>query len=245
MRFCKILLISLILVLPKSLFGIAGFGLNVISDGTKLGAYTSTETDATSGVPVTATVKSFEMEKLPFGGGGYIFVDIGDWALEAEANLVGGEFSFNFSNDFIDESGNITEPLNYPFGWARFSTAVTVKKNITDFSIPVLAETALSVGLGINNHISTPRPSMEMVKGLLGTGETITGAVDTDKLEEELIDYLKDNTIKSNGFHAQLGLRFRLLVLDTHLTLRYNLAEDVYDGSSGFAELQLKVGTAF
>ena len=244
MRFCKILLISSILVLPKSLFGIAGFGLNVISDGTKLGAYTSTETDATTGV--TATVESFEMEKLPVGGGGYIFVDIGDWALEAEANIAGGEFSFNFGNDLTDASGNnLTEPLNYPFAWGRLSTAVTVKKNITDFSIPVLAETALSVGLGINNHTSTPRPSMEMVKGLLPTGVDITEQVDTDALQEELIDYLKDNLNKSSGFHAQLGLRFRLLVLDTHLTLRYNLAEDVYDGSSGFAELQLKVGTAF
>ena len=236
MRFCKILIISLILVLPKSLFGIAGFGLNVISDGTKLGAYTSTETDATTGV--TATVESFEMEKLPFGGGGYIFVDIGDWALEAEANIAGGEFSFTFDNP-------LSEPLNYPFAWARGSTAITVKKNITDFSIPVLAEAALSAGLGINNHTSTPRPSMEMVKGLLPTGVDITEEVDTDELQAELKDYLIDNLIKSSGFHAQLGLRFKLLVLDTHLTLRYNLVEDVYDGSSGFAELQLKVGTAF
>ena len=120
MRFCKILLISLILVLPKSLFGIAGFGLNVISDGTKLGAYTSTETDATTGV--TATVESFEMEKLPVGGGGYIFVDIGDWAVEAEANIAVGKFSFNFGNDLTDASGNnLTKPLNYPFAWGRFS----------------------------------------------------------------------------------------------------------------------------
>ena len=246
MRFCKILIMSLVLVLPKSLFGIAGFGLNVISDGTKLGAYTSTETDATSGVLVTATVESFEMDKLPVGLGGYIFVDFAGWAVEAEANLVGGEFSFNFSNDLTDESGNnLTKPLNYPFGWGRFSTAITVKRNIADLSIPVLAEAALSAGLGINNHTSTPRPNMDMVKGLLGTGETITGNVDTDKLEDELIDYLIDNTIKSSGFHAQLGLRFKVLVLDTHLTLRYNITEDVYTGSSGFAELQLKVGTAF
>ena len=246
MRFCKILLISLILVLPKSLFGIAGFGLNVISDGTKLGAYKSTETDATSGVPVTATVESFEMDKLPVGLGGYIFVDFAGWAVEAEVNIAGGEFSFNFGNDLTDASGNnLTEPLNVPFGWGRLSTAVTVKKNITDFSIPVLAEAALSAGLGINNHTSTPRPSMEMVKGLLPTGVDITEEVNTDLLAAELEDYLMDNLIKSSGFHAQLGLRFKLLVLDTHLTLRYNLAEDVYDGSSGFAELQLKVGTAF
>ena len=244
MRFCKTLILSLILVLPKSLFGIAGFGLNVISDGTKLGAYTSTETDATTGV--TATVESFEMEKLPFGGGGYIFVDFAGWALEAEANIAGGEFSFNFGNDLTDASGNnLTEPLNYPFAWGRLSTAVTVKKNITDFSIPVLAEVALSAGLGINNHTSTPRPSMEMVKGLLPTGVDITEEVNTDVLEAELKDYLEDNLIKSSGFHAQLGLRFKLLVIDTHLTLRYNLTEDVYDGSSGFAELQLKLGTAF
>ena len=100
-------------------------------------------------------------------------------------------------------------------------------------------------GLGINNHTSTPRPSMEMVKGLLPTGVDITEQVNTDVLVAELEDYLIDNLIKSSGFHAQLGLRFKLLVIDTHLTLRYNLTEDVYDGSSGFAELQLKLGTAF
>ena len=86
---------------------------------------------------------------------------------------------------------------------------------------------------------------MEMVKGLLPTGVDITEEVDTDVLQAELKDYLLDNLIKSSGFHAQLGLRFKVLVLDTHLTLRYNITEDVYDGSSGFAELQLKVGTAF
>ena len=98
------------MVLPKSLFGIAGFGLNVISDGTKLGAYTSTETDATSGV--TATVESFEMEKLPIGGGGYIFVDIGDWAVEAEANIAVGKFSLNiisFPGLFGSSQGYVTE----------------------------------------------------------------------------------------------------------------------------------------
>ena len=55
-----------------------------------------------------------------------------------------------------------------PFGWARATTAVTIKKNIADLSIPVLAKTAISVGVGTSNHVSTPRASVDMVKGLIG-----------------------------------------------------------------------------
>jgi len=34
-------------------------------------------------------------------------------------------------------------------------------------------------------------------------------------------------------------------VLDTHLNLRYNIAENVYDGSAGFAQVMFKMGIAF
>ena len=41
------------------------------------------------------------------------------------------------------------------------------------------------------------------------------------------------------------GLSFRLFIADAHINLRYNIVDDVYDGSDGFAEIQFKVGTAF
>jgi len=45
--------------------------------------------------------------------------------------------------------------------------------------------------------------------------------------------------------HLQGGLRFKLLMLDTHLNLRYTIAENVYDGSNGFMQMIFNTGFAF
>ncbi|MFL2990167.1 MAG: hypothetical protein ACJZ11_05570 [Candidatus Neomarinimicrobiota bacterium] len=66
MKNIKILLLVSLIALPKTVFGIVGFGLNVIQDGSKLGASSYTEG---SGLTL-ATVESFEMETLPAGMGG-------------------------------------------------------------------------------------------------------------------------------------------------------------------------------
>ena len=34
-------------------------------------------------------------------------------------------------------------------------------------------------------------------------------------------------------------------MFDSHLNFRYNIAENVYDGSDGYTEIQLKLGMAF
>ena len=137
MKNFKILVLAGFIIIPKTIFGIVGFGLNVIQDGSKLGASSYTEG---SGLTL-ATVESFEMAALPFGLGGYIFVDLAGWAIELEGNAAYSEYSFTFSNV-------VTQMEDIPFVWARVSSGVTVKKNIADFSIPLLAKTALSVGIG-------------------------------------------------------------------------------------------------
>ena len=235
MRKIKILILSSFFILPSTLFGIIGFGLNIIQDGTKLGGSVNVEGSGLT----AATVESFEMEALPAGIGGYIFIDLAGWAVELEANAVGGEYAFTFTNATpfsID---------NAPFGWLRGSTAITVKKNIADFSIPLLAKTALSVGVGTSTHSSTPRASVSMVKELLGTEDLVNAEFTPAALEEQLIAYLEDNLIETSGIHAQLGLRFKVLVADAHLNFRYNIAEDVYDGSDSFTEIQFKLGIGF
>jgi ATP-dependent Clp protease ATP-binding subunit ClpC len=59
------------------------------------------------------------------------------------------------------------------------------------------------------------------------------------------ITYLEDNLIEASGIHAQLGLRFKVLIADAHLNFRYNIAEDVYAGSDSFTEIQFKLGIGF
>ena len=228
MRKIKILILSTFFVLPNLMYGIVGFGLNVIQDGMKLDGYAEPDI-------ADVTLEVFEMETPPTGIGFYGFIDLAGWALELEANVVGGEYSF----EFVNPGFALPET---PFAWARGSTAITIKKNVADFSIPLLAKTALSVGVGTSTHNSTPRASVDMVKGLIGDDLL---NVDASQLEDKLIEYLKDNLIEASGIHAQLGLRFKVLIADAHLNFRYNIAEDVYDGSDSFTEIQFKLGIGF
>ena len=237
MRKIKILILSTFFVLPNLMYGVVGFGLNIIQDGTKLGGSVNVEGSGLT----AATVESFEMEALPFGFGGYIFIDLAGWAVEAEANGVLGEYSFSFINQLASLE-------NVPFGWVRGSTAITIKKNVADFSIPLLAKTALSVGVGINTHSSTPRASVSMVMELLNIdnpADLVDAEFTPAALEDQLLTYLKDNLEEASGIHAQLGLRFKVLVADAHLNFRYNIAENVYAGSDSFTEIQLKIGIGF
>ena len=234
MRIYKILILSALFVFPNTMFGIVGFGLNVIQDGTKLGGAVNVEGSGLT----AATVESFEMEANPAGVGVYGFIDLAGWAVELEANVVGGEYKFSFVNQLASLE-------NVPFAWARGSTAITIKKNIADFSIPLLAKTALSIGVGTNTHSSTPRASVSMVKELLGTEDLVNAEFTPEALQDQLVTYLKENLIENSGIHAQLGLRFKVLVADAHLNFRYNIAEDVYDGSDSFTEIQFKLGIGF
>ena len=237
MQKLKILILSSFFILPSTMFGIVGFGLNVIQDGAKLGAASNTEGSGLT----AATVESFEMEATPAGIGFYGFLDLAGWAVEFEANVVGGEYKFSFVNQLASLE-------NVPFGWVRGSTAITIKKNVADFSIPLLAKTALSVGVGINTHSSTPRASVSMVMELLNIdnpADLVDAEFTPAALEDQLLTYLEDNLIEASGIHAQLGLRFKVLVADAHLNFRYNIAENVYADSDSFTEIQLKIGIGF
>ena len=236
MKNFKILILAAVIILPKSVFGIVGFGLNFIQDGSKLEGAENVEISGNS----SATVKSYEMESLPLGVGGYAFVDLAGWALELEINTVVGKYDFDFIQNVAGE--DVFSLSKTPYNWGRLTTGITMKKNIADFSIPLLAKTALSIGVGTSWHKSTPRASVDMVKELIGD-DIINN--DASQLEDKLITYLEDNLIEGSGFHGQLGLRFKVLMLDSHLNFRYNIAENVYDGSDAYSEIQLKLGMGF
>ena len=63
--------------------------------------------------------------------------------------------------------------------------------------------------------------------------------------KDELIDILEDNQVKSNGFHIQSGLQFKVLVLDTFLFYRHTFAKDVVPGQDHFGSLNLRIGYGF
>ena len=229
----KMLSILIIAILPSYAFALIGFGLQFGSDLSKLGPQSYTEGSG----DLTFNVNSYEMESNPVGGGGYAFVDLFGFALEGEFDVAFGEYEFSFGNQYMD-----FDPI--PFGWARASYAATLKKNIMDLSIPFLAKAAVNVGGGFGGHVSTPRANVEMVRELFGD-DLINLNVNSEDLEDNLVSYLKDNAIEESGLHLQAGLRFKVLVLDTRLNARYNLAKNVYDGKNGFLQLMFKMGFAF
>ena len=229
----KMLSILIIAILPSYAFALIGFGLQFGSDLSKLGPQSYTEGSG----DLAFNVNSYEMKSNPVGGGGYAFVDLFGFALEGEFDVAFGEYEFDFGNQYMD-----FDPI--PFGWARASYAATLKKNIMDLSIPFLAKAAVNVGGGFGGHVSTPRANVEMVRELFGD-DLINLNVNSEDLEDNLVTYLKDNAIEASGLHLQAGLRFKVLVLDTHLNARYNLAKNVYDGKNGFLQLMFKMGFAF
>ena len=107
MKNLKILILTGFIIIPKTIFGIVGFGLNVIQDGTKMEGAENIETSAQG----SATVKSYEMESLPAGAGGYIFIDLAGWAIELEANVVGGEYDFEFIKILMEAKGFHSQKL--------------------------------------------------------------------------------------------------------------------------------------
>ena len=233
----KLLIRFILIFMPTYIFALVGFGLQFGQDFSKLKGSIEYENE---GEITQVTVESKEMEAFPVGLGGYAFIDLFGFALEAEGDFAFGEYQF----DFITPDG-IPNLENAPFGYLRASYALTLKKNLMDVSIPILAKAAINAGLGVNGHTSTPRANINMVQEIFSGQDLSSLDPESNNLETKLIDYLGDNSINANGFHVQAGLRFKILVLDSHLNFRYTIAENVYDGSNGYAQAMLKIGMGF
>ena len=232
MKQYKTLLMGIVLaVLPfNSASAIAGFGLQVGQ-----GMFSVAESFPETGSP------RIILKNGAFDGsssyGGYLYVDpIPFIDLEVDFNVSGNTYDI----DFMNVSGDMPTIL---FGWASASTYVTARKKIVGFSIPFLAATKVHAGGGVNTHMTTPIANVDMVTELIGD---LLNA-DPSALDENLEDYLtnEDNYLESTGFHAQAGLQFKLLMIDTFVIYRYTIAKDVVPGSDGFGALNIRLGFGF
>ena len=228
----KMLFVLAMVLAPSSAFALIGFGIQAGSDLSKLGPYSFSEGEV--------TINTYEMESNPGNIGAYAFVDLFGFALEAEGEIAGGGYEFDFTNRILPEMEE-----RIPFVWGRASYAFTLKKNIMDLSIPFLAKAAINAGGGFGSHAATKRANVDMVKSLLGDD---LANIDFNAMDGEtlLVDFLEDpdNWETASGLHLQGGLRFKVLMLDTHLNARYNLAKDIYTGKSGWLQLMFKLGFA-
>ena len=232
MKQYKTLLMGIVLaVLPfNSASAIAGFGLQVGQ-----GMFSMAESFPETGSP------RIILKNGAFDGsssyGGYLYVDAIPFIdLEVDFNVSGNTYDI----DFMNVSGDMPTIL---FGWASASTYVTARKKIVGFSIPFLAATKVHAGGGVNTHMTTPIANVDMVTELIGD---LLNA-DPSALDENLEDYLtnEDNYLESTGFHAQAGLQFKLLMIDTFVIYRYTIAKDVVPGSDGFGALNIRLGFGF
>ena len=232
----KMLFVLVMMLAPSSAFALIGFGIQAGSDLSKLGPYSYSEGSGLTEV----TINTYEMESNPGNIGAYAFVDLFGFALEAEGEIAGGKYEFDFTNQILPEMEE-----RIPFVWGRASYAFTLKKNIMDLSIPFLAKAAINAGGGFGSHAATKRANVDMVKSLLGD-DLANVDFDQEGGETLLVDFLEDtdNWETASGLHLQGGLRFKVLMLDTHLNARYNLAKDIYTGKSGWLQLMFKLGFA-
>lgn len=223
-KFTKIILVMIIC--SSSVFAIGGLGLQLGQS-----SFSVAESSPESGIPgVTLTNGSFDGAYVI---GGYFYIDAIPFIdLEVDANIRGNKYDINFEN----VAGSM-EPIN--FGWASTDIYYTLRKKVFGLSIPFLAGAKLHAGGGVNTHVSTPLADIDMITELLG-GDLSDG--DPSALEDNLVEYLEDNTIEASGFHFQTGLQFKLLMLDTFINYRYTIADDVVPDAGGFGSMNLRVG---
>ena len=169
----------------------------------------------------------------PVSGGVYLYIDAMPFIdFEADLSLSAKKYSF----EFLNQEGTIGP---YDFVWADFSIYLTARKKIIGLGIPLLAKAKLFYGGGYNMHTATPLMDLNLMESALG------GDLKADPLnlsENDLIEFLKDNKVSSNGFHIQLGLQFKVLVLDTFLFYRHTFAKDIVPDQDHFGSLNLRMG---
>ena len=222
-------IIWLSLIPWSSVLGVVGFG---VQGGQSIFTVASSISSVDG---ANLTISEFAN---PFSGGGYLYIDaIPVIDLEAEFSISFKNYTFEFSN----LEGAIGP---YDFGWADFSIYLSAGKKIVGIGIPLLAKAKLFYGGGINMNTVTPVMDLDFMEDILGEDLTNDPA-NFSVSEKDLIDFLENNQVKTNGFHIQSGLQFKILMLDTFLFYRHTFAKDVIPGQDHFGSLNLRMGMGF
>ena len=176
----------------------------------------------------------------PFSGGVYLYIDVIPFIdLEADISLSAKKYSFIFS-----PLAGYNDIGPYDFVWADFSVYLTARKKIVGIGIPLLAKAKLFYGGGINMNTVTPVMDLDFMEDILGEDLTNNPA-NFSVSEKDLIDFLENNQVKTNGFHIQSGLQFKVLMLDTFLFYRHTFAKDIIFDQDHFGSLNLRMGMGF
>ena len=123
-----------------------------------------------------------------------------------------------------------------PLFTARTSDYLTIRKDIVDLSIPILAKVALSVGGGVNAHKSVI-PSIALLKDIYNV-EDVSDLYDEASAnwdEDAIYDKLADYAMESSGLHIQCGVQAKILMLNIFANVKYTfILKDDNDSIQSF-----------
>ncbi|MAS77229.1 MAG: hypothetical protein CMG15_01130 [Candidatus Marinimicrobia bacterium] len=231
MKQYKAFIIGFILaVIPiNSAYGILGFG---VQGGQGLFTVGARSLEDPSGIASMATAEF--SNSLNFGLYGYLDI-IPFFDLEVDANIIAQVYEFAFLN-VLGTAGP------YDAVWGGASTYITARRKLVGFGIPFIGKTQIFAGGGFNNHTFAPLANLDLVESLMG-GDLTTEPTFS---EDDLVDFINENKIDKSGLHFQVGMQFKLLVLDSFLFYRHTLGDfdDVLDAKS-FGSLNIRIGMGF
>jgi len=129
------------------------------------------------------------------------------------------EFKFQELNAIITFNGSEISNQSYA---GRISDYFTVRKDLMDLSIPILAKVALSVGGGFNTHKSII-PSISLLKDIYDTEDlnTLFTSAEQGWNSDDVRNALNDNGIDATGLHIQCGVQAKVLMLSAFITAKY------------------------
>ena len=139
----KFFLLSIICIMPCSLFAVGGFGVQIGQ-----GIFSVDASSPETNVPgVTLTNGAFDGSG---NIGGYVYIDLIPFIdVEFDFNLIGNTYDIEFQNAL----GSMP-PIS--FGWGSLNTYTTVRRKVAGLSIPFLAAAKAHAGLGVNSHKTLP-----------------------------------------------------------------------------------------
>jgi len=221
----KMFSISIFLLFISQAYSLAGFGLNL--NQTMFGVDEKTNS--------IGTIGSYSYEKISGGNGlgGYLYIDAIPF-IDIDLEFNGFGTTYNYSV-IIDQT-----PTSYSLPFGSLSGYLTIQKKLFQLKIPLLAKAKFTAGAGLNHQIYKSLPNKSDLAALMDFESTATAP-----LEDVLIDFVKDNTDRVTGFHIQMGLQFKLLMLDSFLYYRQVFADDVIPDAKGFGSLNLRFGMGF
>ncbi|MFL2988473.1 hypothetical protein DBW61_01210 [bacterium] len=203
-----------ILLLIAYAFPLGGIGFSLQNN---IVAYDFNETSSEA---VGDLNLSFQDNGLEQGFNFFIYFDALplDFAIEYSKELKYQELSTTLT--YVNELN--TTILTNPSYAGRVSDYFTVRKDLMDLSIPILAKVALSVGGGFNTHKSII-PSISLLNDIYDTDNLndLFSAAEQAWDSDAVYDALNDNSMDATGLHIQCGVQAKVLMLSAFITAKY------------------------